>query len=647
MLDTSPKAFWEELEASRRQTEKRSQARKDMIHRYTGPFYDQEEKPASSEPENPAFEWLSTMASQIVAGEPACSIKTQRADRPMSAAKARALQHATNRSAREQKMRTKAMKFFVDGCFGAGIAHITRKPVPWLDRGPLDGPIHRPAVGRVRYELWRCDSRATDWEDTRWRGHGAITSKKALLARAKIEDGWRVKEINALKEETGLTGFMPKEGEGLNSRDDVKVWCVWIPEEQLDPDFSYEAGFWGTVHYYAESGNGGESSPLVEIRDPQPYYGCREGPYHMYGQMYVPDRLHPLAIMVAIEQTAKTMGLVSRVIESAMKTYKRFVMEGSGQKNLGMLLKNVQHGGVLKVKGFQKGMAEEYTTGGIDNNMVAMYQFLTEQMDKRSGLTQTAKGNTRSGTTATAETYAAMGGNARVALTRDGFYAFMGDVFAAQAAMIDQDDEFWMPPPPGMENEAPEGIFGGREPGETFEDYELSIQPLSMRYRSEEERAAAADYEIQLFERIAPLAVSAPYVDIPGILLDVADARGESQLPSRFDKQLAGMIAAMMLQNEMVAQAAYQPGQVSDGPAMAGDSAGGRAMLQPPVPMAQVASAASRGKPAGGGSRAPTGKPAGGGMAPGPASPRSRGASKGNQARKATFGAQGGRPRGT
>jgi len=637
MLDTSPKAMWDELEASRRQMERRFAARKEMIRRFHGAFYDQDEKPNKSEPENTSFELLHTTIAQIVAGHPQCSIKPLRADKPQYAIKARALQHATNRVAREQNMRAKAIKFFTDGHFGAAVGYLTRKPDPYLDRGPLDGPVHRPIINRVSPPLWRCDSRATEWESTRWRGHGTITSKSTLLEMCKMDPSWRKSEIEGLKAETGLTGYVPKEGENLAGRDDLKMYCVWFPEEMIDPDFSPDNGFWGTMHYYAE--NGKDKEGLAEIRDPQPYYGGRMGPDFMYGQMYVPDHLHPLAIGIAIEQTGRQLGLISRVIEDAMKNYKRFLLDGSPGKNVGMLLKNVAHGGVVKAKGFQKQMAEEFTIGGIDNNMLAMYQFMTEMMDKRSGLSQTAKGNTKSGTTATAETYAAMGGNARMALTRDGFYAFQGDLYSAMAAMIDQDDEFWMPPPPGMEMEAPQGIFGGRDPGETFEDYDLNIDPTSMRFRSEEERAAAADYEVQLFERIAPLAVNAPFVDINGILLDVADMRGDSQLPSRFNQQLAGMIAAMMLQQAQVAQAAGQPGQVSDGPSMAKDSPTARAGMQPPVPMAQVASAAARGKPATGGGNASAGVP---GM---PASPRSKGASKGNQARKASFASQGGRPR--
>ena len=640
MLDTRPKAMWDEIEASRRQMEKRFAARKEMIRRFHGSFYDQDEKPSQSEPENTSFELLHTTISQIVAGHPMCSIKPLRADRPQYAAKARGLQHATNRVAREQNMRAKAIKFFTDGHFGAAIGYITRKPDPYLDRGPLDGPVHRPIVNRVSPPLWRCDARATDWDDTRWRGHGFITSKSTLASLCKDDPSWRAKEIESLNPETGLAGYIPKEGQNLSGRDDVKVYCVWVPEEQIDADFSPDNGFWGTMHYYAESGGGrNKEESLVEIRNPQPYYGGRQGPYFLYGQMYVPDHLHPLSLGIAIEQTGRQLGMVSRVIEDAMKNYKRFLLDGSPGKNVGMLLKNVAHGGVVKAKGFQKAMAEEFTIGGVDNNMVAMYQFLTEMMDKRSGLSQTAKGNTRSGTTATAETYAAMGGNARVALTRDGFYAFQGDLYSAMAAMIDQDDEFWMPPPPGMEQEAPQGIFGGRDPGETFEDYDLSIDPTSMRFRSEEERAAAADYEVQLFERIAPLAVNAPFVDINGILLDVADARGESQLPARYNQQLAGAIAAMMLQQAAVANVAGQGGQVSDGASVAGDNPQARSALQPPTPMGQVANAAARGKPAVGGGKASTATP---GM---PASPRSKGASAGNKSRKASFADQGGRPR--
>lgn len=632
---TKPEAMWEELEADRRQSEKMLKVRDKMVARYHGPYYDPGNKDAEMEPENPAYEWISTIKSQILAGVPGCTLKPTRADKPIYAMKAKALRYATNRVSRERDDRSTYGKLFIDWCFGPCYATTVRQPAPWLDAGPVDGPVHRPAFKRISPRLFRKDARATDWADTRWRGSAAITNKPAALRMAKTGPGWDVAAINRIKTDTNLDREISKEGMSLQGRDDFKLWRIWVPEEQLHPDFDYDNGFWGTVHYYAESGkdNGNKESMLVEIRKPQPYFGCRRGPFHMSGQMYVPDRIAPLSVMTAIESIARALRLSSVVMNDAIATYKRFILEGTGTKNLGMLLKNARHNGVYKAKGFQKGMAEQFTVGGPDPTMLAAYEFLQQQLDKRWGLSQSNRGNTQPGVTATAETYAAIGGSSRVALLRDEFYAFVADGFRATAEMIDQDEQFFMPAPPELAGQIP-FIVGGREPGESFDDYELQVEPLSMRYRSEEERAAAADYEIALFERIGAIATQFPFIDCQGILLDVAEARGESQLPSRYDAQLAASVASLMLMQAIPPEEMGQPGEVRPQGSMTNDLPAGRVALQRPPQAGGT-----------GGTRGATpSQPLGGG---GAQTSRSRGASAGNKSRKASFAAQGGRPRGS
>lgn len=647
-LDTSAAAMWDELEASRRQMEGRLKARSEMIQRYHGPYYDKCEMPAQNEPENPAFEYIATLSAQIVAGTPRCNIKTQRADRPLSAMKARALMHATNRVSRERNDRAKLRKFFVDWCFGPAIAFTVRRPMPWLDPGPIDGPVMRPDVRRVSPKLWRHDARATEWEDTRWRGHGSLTSRSQLLKLAQTEPGWRIREIESLQTEESLKDYVPSEGVGLSGRDDFMLWQVWFPEEQLDEAYTAQDGFYGTVHYYAQTRRapGDDSkSPLVEIRDPQPFFGCRGGPYSMSGQMYVPDHVHPLSVMTAIENVAKSLRLQSSVIEQAMRDFSRVLIAGgAAPKNLGHLIKNAKHGGVLHVKGYQRGMVDEFTKGGLDAAMVEMYGLLLDQLDRRMGLSSTQRGVAQSNVTATADTLASQGTSARVAAQRDEFYAFVNDIFAKTAEIIDQDDQFWMPPPPELAGQMPP-IVGGREPGETFDDYELSIEALSMRFRTEAEMAAAAESELTLFERIAPQMVQAPFIDWPSVVLDISDATGQSQLPARINTELAAAIASMMLMGALNPAQAYQPGTVREEPSMGGDRPGTRQQLQPPTPMGLLgagAAPARQAAPGAAGAQArQDGRLAGAGSPQRQA--RSAGASQGNRARKATGANEGGR----
>lgn len=646
-LNTDANSMWDELEASRRSVEKKLKAREEMLRRYHGPYYDEDRKPASSEPENPAFEYIATLSAQIVAGTPRCNIKTVRADRPASAMKARALMHAVNRTSRERNDRAKFRKFFVDWCFGPAIALTVRKPMPWLDPGPLDGTVTRPDIRRVPPKLFRYDARATEWEDTRWRGHGTLTSRSALLKLAKSESGWRTKEIATLQTEESLKDYVPLEGQGLSTRDDFMLWCVWVPEEEIDPDFTASTGFYGTMHYYAETGRQkGENAgaPLVEIRDPQPFYGCRTGPYSMSGQMYVPDQVHPLSVMTAVEQVARNLRLQSSVVEQAMRDFGRVLIAGgAAPKNLGLLIKNAKHGGVLNVKGYQRGMMDEFTKGGLDAAMVQMYQFLQEQLDKRMGLSSTQRGVAQSNVTATADTLAAQGTGARVAQQRDEFYAFVQELLFKSAEIIDQDEQFYMPPPPEMAGQVP-FIQGGREPGETFDDYELMIEPLSMRFRTEAEMAAAAEAELLLFERVSPMMTQFPFVDWPSVVTDIADATGQSQLPARLNTELAAAIASMMLMGQLDPSMAYQPGAVREEPTMGGDRPATRQM-QPPTPMGLMASGAAparQGAPGAQGAQARQDGRIGAAGSP-QRQARSAGASQGNRARKTTGANEGGR----
>lgn len=565
-IDTSGDAMTDELAAADEASKRTFCAWDEMIRRLHGPYFEQGADAGKHYPVNPGFEMVATTSAQIIAGDPECFIQATRFDRPEIVEKGKALQHVLNRLARDMRMKRNLRKLFMDWYLKRACTYLVRQRAPWMDRGPLDGPVVRPAGIRVPPKNLRQDARATDWDETRWRGHELLASKSAILERAKKEKGWRINEINAIDGETEIDHLIAEGGKRVQ-RDDFKLLVVWFPEEQLDEDLGPDEGFHGTQHFYActqrARKDGTRSAGLVEIRDPQSWFGPRRGPYNRSGMYYVPDKVEPLSVMVAIEHVARSLGMRASVIEQAMANYKKVLIEGTGERNLANRLKMIAHGGVLKAKGFDKSKVAEYATGGLDAQMLEAFAFDQRRMEQLSGVTETAKGNVRAGLTATAETIAAAGASSRTEAMRDEFGDFVREEWLGYAEVIDADDEFYMPLPPEAQRDGVQAIAlrGGRSDGESFEDYELKVNPLQMGFRSEQERIAAAEREWNLFAQLNAMVPTPGFVasDWTGLLEDMGAAYRIPELPRRLNENAARQIATLFLQTEIAG--ALQPGE--------------------------------------------------------------------------------------
>lgn len=580
-LDLSAKGVaWNEFEASRKQSEARLFAWDEMRGRYHGPYWDRTAKHGAGEPENPAYEIIATMKAQFIAGDPMCTAKAMRVDKPETRGKAIALRHTINRLSRDADHKTFFGMQFVDWSMAFDIVGVQRTPAPWSDRGPVDGPLMRPRLFRISPTRYRADPRATELNEERWRGYVFLASKAAVLARASKNDpndrGWRKPEIEKIQADSGIDKMLPSGGKDVK-RDDFKMYIAWVPEEEQGGKFTGENGFWGTMHFFAETSRGGE--PLVEIRDPQPYYGARRGPFYKSGQEHVPDSTHPLAIMQAIESIAKSLRLQSVVIDNAMRIYKRIMVTGGAGKGIAGKIKTTVHNGVVHIDGFDaRSMAKEFSIGGVDADTLTAYQFLIERLNTRAGLSSTARGQAQSDTTATAEAIAQGGSAARMEGLRDTWYAHVRECQRALGEILCMDEQFYMPLAPEAvqemvqagvpQNMIPQYVQGGHEEGESFEDYEINIEPLSMRYQTQEEREMAAEREMGMWGNFVamisnPVAAS---IDMKGILGDLGDKWNQPELPERFNAPLAEQIAGVMLMGAIQSgQGAFETGSAPQG----------------------------------------------------------------------------------
>lgn len=555
MIGDSLTETWTELEAAREQSEKRLFAWDEIRGRYHGPHWMKDAPHGVHALESPEYEIIATLKAQFLAGDPTVTAKAMRVDRPDTRLKAIALRHTLNRMSRDADHKTFFGKQFVDWCIGFDVVGVQRTPAPWSDQGPVDGQMMRPRLFRISPKRYRTDPRALEENEERWRGYEMTTSLKKLLAQAKKEKGWHVEALNKLTPESGsMMDLFPKEGRDVK-RDDVKLYVVWIAEKQVK--YGPDKGFHGAIEMYAETGR--SEGPLSLVYGPVDYYGGRRGPFYKSGQEYVPDSTHPLSVMQQIQSIARQVGLQSNVIDNAQRTYARFFVDGSGQQGVAAKIKNAGHNGVVVIPGWDKNKSGMFEKGGVSSDQLAVYQFLLERLDRRAGLSATARGQAQSGTTATAEAIAQGGSAARVEGLRDTWTKHVRDCQRALGEILCMDEQFYMPLAPEAvqemvqagvpEDMIPQYVQGGYDKGESFEDYEIDIEPLAMRFQSQEEREASAERELLMWQNLAAV-VSNPAAaafDWKGILGDVGDKWGQPELPERFNAPLAEQIAGVML----------------------------------------------------------------------------------------------------
>jgi hypothetical protein len=549
---------WNELEAARRQTESRLSTWAEMRGRYHGSAWDSSEQSYSKELESPEYEIIATMKAQFLAGDPMCTAKPMRVDRPEARLKAIALRHTINRLSRDADHKTFFGKQFVDWCLAYDVVGVQRTPAPWADSGPVDGPVRRPRFFRISPGRYRVDPRATEQEEERWRGFVLVTSLAKIKTQSKTEKGWHSDALSKLQPESGdVTTMFPVEGRNLQ-RDDVKLYVCWCPEEQMRK----EPGFNGSIRMYAETGK--DKGPLALVYGPVGYYGPRRGPFYKSGQEHVPDSTHPLSVMQQIQNLARPLGLQSNVVDNAIRSYARFYIDGSGQQGVAGKVKNAGHNGVVAVPGWRKEMGAMFEKGGLNAEMLAAYQFFLERLDRRAGLSSTARGQAQSGTTATAEAIAQGGSAARMEGLRDTWHKHVRECQRALGEILCMDEQFWMPLPPEAVAEMmqagvppdedgqikiPTDVQGGYGKDESFEDYEIDIEPMSMRFQSQEEREMAAEREMAIWGWAAQVTgtPTSAALDIKGILGDIGEKIGQPELPERFNAPLAEQIAGVML----------------------------------------------------------------------------------------------------
>jgi hypothetical protein len=618
-LDTSDDATWAEIQLACKRRDEVFANWDEQVERLTGPFFRGKGRDAGSSPENPDYEWYVLMRAQIVAGKPASWVSQRRAD--VGRVESQSVRHGLDSWMVETNYRKMRRKFFADWSLRKSIAYVRRVPAAGTDLGVLDGPRMKPQLLRISPKRYLCDPMAVEHEETRWRGHESITPQPLLLKQAKAaleadpESGWLVDVIEDLKPGGDLAPLRPKRMRDELDRKELHTYEVWYPEEQVE-GYAEEAGYHGMICTYAQATTqdekGKQTAGLVKIREDQPYFGPRTGPYIVSGQEYVPDEIEPLSLFVATEAQVRSFQRRARVMSDAIDSYKNLLFVATTDTSLAKKVHDARHRGVVTVKGVTKDSFFPAEIGGITAQLAAQYQWDSEKIDRLRGISKSKRGDVSASATATAEAIAESGSDARTASLRDVWLEFETEIIRTIAWYMVEDDQSVITLPPEMADQTgtPQ-IFIGSQDGVRFDDLSIDIEPLSIEYKSSAQRREDAALIAQFVMEIAPLIPQFPWVNWDALISRVGRAYGDPTLRELVNYQLAGQVAGVMLGANLVG-AGQTGAQPANEPQVGKNQAGGKSTA----------------------TTSPGAKPAGGtiGQKAKPAGPPMRGAMAGNKA---------------
>lgn len=607
MIDLSPRARYEDCCASEDRNRTIFAANADMIRRYVGPFF-KGNGTHQQQFENHAFQWLDVISSQIIAGNPRWLCRSRTTDRGKP--QAIALRFGLNRWSVDVQLKKTLRKLFVDLAFRRAVCLVRNQPVPGSDMGLSNAPATRPDMSRLSMHQYLYDTMVTDYAERRWEGHKSIWDLEVLVEHAEDhpEEGWRLDELKRLEPGAGedkMEEIRPKR-DNAAERPEILLYEVFVAEEQQDK-FHKKDGFHGSIHTYAYadegviSGKRSSAGPkrksskpfsqdrgdigsggFLEVRDARPAFCPPWGFYLFQGMHYVPDESEPLSQFVAIEAELRSLNIRSTVIHEAAANFKKIVLVRNRDSSLPHKIKNGKHGNVIPVNGYQRGDADEFEVGGPSESMMRMHEFDTQGLQRRTGLSDAAQGFVNPQATATADTIAQGGFNARTNGTRDVWADFLADIGRTVGWYLYMDEDVVFPL--GEEAAAQLGMkepwfAGGKQEGHDFDDCELDIDPISMLRVDEARNQALALQQANLLKDIALAMPQTPYVDWPEVMNDIGEAFGRPEWGERINFKMAEQMGAIQVHQSIADLAASGQDPNSKGakqPRLSGDQPGTR-----------------------------------------------------------------------
>jgi hypothetical protein len=551
----------------------------DRLARYAGPGYRTHSKNVEVDFENHSYEWISLFLPLLVSGNP--KVRSRSPRRGPAQWLSKATQYAVNRNFALTNVKGTLEKMGVDYAFKWCVAITSPQPV--YSTVNRDAIPYRPITKRLSPTRYLWDIVADEWTDCRFQGHLLYRDKEDLLnlAEERPWEEWNEELIQALPEDSQKRHGRKKDL--VINRGEVEIYEILVHEHTLDEAVDSkgkkfkprpEDGYHGTIFTIARAQVESPTSKKMDyVRAPRPFWGPREGPYTFGGYLTVPDEVAPLSPITATEAQAEELNNMRLSISANMESKKTGIAINSmAGEDYGEKIKEFQDLSVFPLDGVEDigKMIAQVKLGGVDNTDLTQYQLLRDSLDRAAGMTEAQRGQATGEATATEASIAQQSSGQRMGYMTERFIQGVVKPIAEKEAFYlafhpqssillgEEARGIFTDPETGEPIEAVEFV-GSKTNADMFEEMDLQIEPVSMRYTSEAleaERQAKVD---ALVTQIAPLIPQLPWVDWNAYLTRLGEQIADPTLPHIVDVEKANLYGAMMLGAQLGGAQPQQP----------------------------------------------------------------------------------------
>jgi len=590
MLDTSKDNLTRELEAGEELRDAKLARFDSMIEEYAGTNSLFNSESENYQPENHSYEYLSLMVPRTAYDNPRVRARSrvetaqsvlerftalaqqgvemgafdpQKVEELIALsekgkATAQAIEHGLNRWIRDTDYVRVLDRVVYDYFFSYGVLMTSLTTMPGDD--PRDPDARRwPTSERISPTRYIKDPQALHGAEAKWRSHWSLVDIKDLQKTAKAggkDKGWDVDAINRLEKVSSGTEAGTTRSTGAEvRRNDVKLYTMWVPDFWDDKwDGGPQSGYHGALFLLGGVRKDKESDWSYEfLRKPRPYWGPSWGPYAEFGAYVEPDSPYAMSPLQATYIQTKELNLHAKAMSRNAAQYKRLVVVSDRNPKLAHDLKSKDDMYIIQVddEQFEKKQIAELEVAGISDKQLEHFGYFKDRLDRISGISDTMRGNVKSGITATADAIADDNADVRSGYIQRKFaQAVRVDLMTKAWYMFHEDRiQFPLGPDAGEALGMLQPMFmgGQHEDGGTFEDMEIQIDAYSMPRTNQVLRQRQIMDSYNIIMTTAPQWVNLPYLEMRKMISMMSDAMDMPELEGAINFNLLQQMQQMAL----------------------------------------------------------------------------------------------------
>lgn len=371
-LNLEPQSFRTEIESAIALRKRVTDLSAQRIAQEHGSQYIDGLAPDIEPHENHAHDYRSTILPSIAYYNPSVTLKSRRPI--VQAGLVEALQMGTNRWIRDVNLVETLRLIGLDMLFDFGVALASLKPVPG------NPEARRPEITRLSPRRYFCDPQACGYHTRRFEGHLWVRDADDLIAQRDAR-GKRMYDERLIRKLTDEAADQVPErarlerlGITITPRRQVVGYEVYVPETNQFLVFGYhneEGGY---------------------LREPRKAFCPPWGPYTLFGVYLVPDQIYPLAPLAVpqslVEELNAQIDQNTRLADQAGT----FHIVNSPNQKLQNVMRRVAPGSIVYLPGFDTSQLAAVTRPGPSREQLDYVDRLRERLDRKSGLTDTQRG---------------------------------------------------------------------------------------------------------------------------------------------------------------------------------------------------------------------------------------------------------------